>query len=340
MGLPVNRRWGLVGVVAAGLAVSVGAQSSGIRENSYKPRTPFADVSQHPRDSSPVGVVDGSVNQSIGLDFTGQFDGAQSRTAGLDQLQPSPRAGGQRSGLALSGGFSADAGARKFIPSQASMKQSYSQAYARPAYMAIPRMTMPDSSRLTTNRQGATQNASPGGLPGAGTSGSAAQSAVRGAATSGSMTALGRGGLKARRAGDVQGALRGRPDAARRAAGYRSFAGMDANAVEQVRGAGSAEMPGSAQDAMQSPFERLGDPFRSGSTAGFEGFGRKSTFDRACGDACSLRSKGGTDPFGGGSRGRQRSGEMPDSRFPDTEIPDAKVPATKIILGQELKIPQ
>jgi len=115
---------------------------------------------------------------------------------------------------------------------------------------------------------------------------------------------------------------------------------MDANTVEQVRGAGSAQMPGFAQDAMQSPFERLGDPFRSGSTAGFEGFGMKSELDRACGDACSLRSKSGTDPFGGGSRGRQRAGEMPDSRFPDTEIPDAKVPDTKITLGQQLKIPQ
>jgi hypothetical protein len=343
MGLRVIRRWGLVGAVAAGLAVLAGAQSSGIRENSYKPRTPFADVSRHPRDSSPLGVVDGSVNQSIGLDYAGQFDNQQSRSAGLDQLQPSPRAGGQRSGLALSGGFGADAGARRFMPSQAFVKQPYSQAYARPAYMAIPRMTVPDSSRLAANGQGAAQNLSPGGLQGAGTSGSGSQNAARSAASSASIKALGkalgRGGLNARRAGGVQGAQAGRSDTARRAAGSRALAGMDAGGAEPVRGAGDVEMPGSAEDAMQSPFERLGDPFRSASVSGLEGFGTKSAFDRPCGAGCSLHSKHGTDPFGGGSRGRQRLGEMPDSRFPDAEIPDAKVPDTKIIFGQELKLP-
>jgi hypothetical protein len=344
MDLRLLRWWGLVGVVAAGLGVSVHGQSSGIRENSYKPRTPFADVSGHPRDSSPLGTIDDSVNQSIELGAEGRFEGAQSRTAGLDQLQPSPRGGGQRSGLALSGGFSADAGARKFMPSQAFVKQSYSQAYVRPAYMAIPRMTaVPDSLRLAANGHGSAQNASPRGLQGAGTSGGASQNGVGSAATSGSMKALGRGGSNARRAGGVQGVQRGRSDTSTRAAGVRAFAGMDASGLEHglepERGSGNVEMPGSAQDAMQSPFERLGDPFRSASATGFEGFGTKSEFDRACGAACSLRSKGGADPFGGGSRDRRRSGEMPDSRFPDTEIPNAKVPDTKITFGQGLKLP-
>jgi hypothetical protein len=326
-------------VVAAGLAVSVGAQSSGIRENSYKPRTPFADVSGHPRDSSPLGTVDDSVNQSIELGAEGRFEGAQSRTAGLDQLQPSPRAGGQRSGLALSGGFSADAGARRFMPSQAFVKQSYSQAYVRPAYMAIPRMTtVPDSLRLAANGQGSAQNASPLGLQGAGTSGGASKNGAGSAATSGSMKAPGLGGSNARTAGAVQGAQRGRTEAARRAAGVRALAGMDAtglkHGLEPERGSGNVEMPGSAQDAMQSPFERLGDPFRSASVSGFEGFGMKSAFDLSCGAACSLRPKGGADPFGGRSRERRRSGEMPDS-----QIPDAKLPETKITFGPGLKLP-
>jgi hypothetical protein len=221
------------------------------------------------------------------------------------------------------------------MPSQAFVKQSYSQAYVRPAYMATPRMTtVPDSLRLTANGQGA----SPRGLQAAGTSGGLSQNGVRSAATSGSMKALGQGGSNARRAGGLQGAQRGRSDAARRAAGVRAFAGIDVTGLkhelEPERGSGNAEMPGSAQDPMQSPFERLGDPFRSASASGFEGFGTKSGFDRACGAACSLRSKGGADPFGGGSRERRRSGEMPDS-----QIPDAKLPDTKITFGPGLKLP-
>jgi len=199
--------------------------------------------------------------------------------------------------------------------------------------MAIPRMTtVPDSLRLAANGQGSAQNASPLGLQGAGTPGGASKNGAGSAATSGSMKALGLGGSNAR------GAQRGRTEAARRAAGVRALAEMDATGLkhqlEQKRGSGNVEMPGSAQDAMQSSFERLGDPFRSASVSGFEGFGMKSAFDLSCGAACSLRSKGGADPFGGRSRERRRSGEMPDS-----QIPDAKLPETKITFGPGLKLP-
>jgi hypothetical protein len=333
----------VVGLAAAGLAVSVDAQSSGIRENSYKPRTPFADVSGHPRDSSPLGTVDGGVNQSIGLDGAGQFEGAQSRTAGLDQLQPSPRGGGQRSGLALSGGFSADAGARRFIPPQAYAKPSYTQAYTRPSYMASPRMTMQTAdggSRLGASGQGGLQSASQGSAGGASQAASPSQATLPSQATSqgASRRAAIQGRSNALTTGSVPGRTQGRLDAGRRAAGYGTFARMSAGGAEQVRDSANMEMPASGQDAAQSPFERLGDPFRSASATGFEAFGTKSAFARPCGDACSFRSTSGTDPFGGGSRNRGRAGEMPDSRFPDTEIPDAKVPAMKITLGQELKI--
>lgn len=290
-------------IVVAVPGVMAHGQNSGMRGNSYNVTTPFADLGRHARDSSPLGTMDGSVNQSIGLEAEGRFSAEQPSSAGLDQLQPSPRGGGQRSALASTGGFSADAGARKLIASQAYTKSS-SEAYNRPSYLAGPRLTsdgITDPSRLTASK--------PIGLTG---------------------TPMGSTGSRALQAGRDHGAQYGGENAPRRVAAHR-------NSPSSIGAHGAGSVDVTAPPAMlyeQSPFEKLGDPFRSASATGFESFGTRSAFDRPCGDACAFRSSGGSDPFGGGGRGsreRNRLGETPETRVPDAD--------TKVQSGQGLKLP-
>lgn len=284
-------RWcGLVAVVATWLGVSASGQNSGIRANSYKPTTPFADLSRgHSRDSSPLGTVDGTVNQSIDLGAEGQFNAVQSPTAGLDQLQASPRDGGSRRELGSSVKFSNDRGGRKSIPSQ---------AYTRPAYfqplpMTIPRASMPTATALVKS------------------------------------------------AGSGLGASQGKsssqllPEAARRAGNHRSFTSkMGGTGSAMTLGAASSDLPTTPnQQAAQSPFERLGDPFLGASATAFERLGTKSAFDRPCGDACTFRSGAGNGLSSGDSlSSRQRVGERLETKIPESD--------TKVQSGQELKPPQ
>lgn len=293
-------------VVTAGLGLTAQGQNSGIRANSYKPSTPFADLGRHSRDSSPLGMVDDSVDQSIGLQAEGQFTADQPRSAGLDQLQPSPRGGGQRSALASTGGFSTGTGARRYIPSQAFTKPT-SQAYSRPSYLASPRLYSDgviDPSRLAASKQsGAT------GTP---------MSSVR---------------SRALQAGSSRGGQFGGAGAADRTAGYRkAISPMQVNA--QANASAAVNMPAaSATESEPSPFEKLGDPFRGASTTGFESFGSRSVFDRPCGDACTFRSGGG-DPFTGSGRGSRERNPLGDA--PPTRVPDSD---TKVQSGEPLKLP-
>lgn len=294
-------------VVTATLGLTAHGQNSGIRANSYKPSMPFADLSRHSRDSSPLGMVDGSVNQSIGLQAEGQFTADQPRSAGLDQLQPSPRGGGQRSALATTGGFSTGVGARRYLPSQA-LTRPASQAYSRPSYLASPRLTsdgVTDLSRLAASKQsGATSTPM----------------------NSGHSSRTRRPGNS--RAEQFDGAA-----PAARAAGYRkAMSPLQGNA--QANASAAVNMPvASATEAEPSPFEKLGDPFRAASTSGFEAFGTRSAFDRPCEDACTFRSGSG-DPFsasGRGSRERNPLGEAPQTRVPGSD--------TKVQSGEGLKLP-
>lgn len=304
-------------VISIGIAVSVQGQSSGIRENSYKPITPFADVGRHTRDTSPLGAIDGGVNQSIDLGAAVQFDGAQSRTAGLDQLQPSPRAGALRSALAGSRAFGGDAGALRLLSSQPATRAGYFQPYLRPSYLlnARKRDTVGDPLRGTGNGRGPSQ----------GTATLLARSQAgrirSGASLTGSVAA-------------VEHSRRNPKNTPRKMSGFGVSAQMGTSGTEQTKRGEDADSPSGTQNAMQSPFERIGDPFRSASATGFDGFGARSTFDRACGDACGFRSRGGIDAFGDESRQRRRAGEMPEDRVPDARVPDKTTP-----LGQDSKIP-
>ena len=300
--------WRFAAVITVALGVTAQGQTSGIRANSYKPSTPFADLGRHSRDSSPLGIVDGSVNQSIGLQAEGQFTADQPRSAGLDQLQPSPHGGGQRSALASTGGFSTGAGAPKYIPSQA-FTRPMSEAYSRPSYLASPRSTsdgVTDLSRLAASRQSG-QTGTP--------------------VSSGRSSAL--------QAGSTRGGKFGGTGSAGRAGGYaKAISTMQGNARANGAAAVTVNMPAtSAAEAEPSPFEKLGDPFRTASTTGFESFETRSAFDRPCGDACTFRSGGG-GPFsvsGRGSRERNPLGEAPPTRVPDRD--------TKVQTGEGLKLP-
>jgi hypothetical protein len=118
----------------------------------------------------------------------------------------------------------------------------------------------------------------------------------------------------------VTGGVRpGQVDTGRRSgSNKRSLAGPDKDELRKLSGT-------TDQSAGQNPFERLQDPFLASSTATFEGFTKRSDFERSCGDACSLRAGGSSEPSSGGAKGQRRTGDMPD----------AQLPATKGVYGQE-----
>jgi len=284
----------LVAVVATGLGVSAQGQNSGIRGNSYKPATPFADLSRRSRDSSPLGTVDGGVNQSIGLEAEGQFNAVQSSSAGLDQLQASPGGGGHRSALGSSVKFGVEPGTRNSIPSQ---------AYTRPTYLQPSSGASPMATRLAPMQ---------------------------------AATALSRSGSARRGLGASTGisSVQHVPETIRRAGNYHSFASTMRGTGSAARvGAASSDLPAiSDQQAAQSPFERLGDPFLGASATGFESLGTKSAFARPCGDACTFRSSAGNGLSNGASlRTREHLGEKLETKVPESD--------TKVQSGQELKLP-
>lgn len=197
-----------------------------------------------------------------------------------------------------------------YIPTQ-SYTRPTSQAYSRPSYLASPRLTSDGVTDLS--RLGATKKKI--GATGTPVSSGRSRSPQAGSSRSGQFRRTGAGSRTAEY-GKAISALQGNPQA------------------NGAAGGNLKRSTASAIEAEPSPFEKLGDPFRSTSTTGFESLGPRSGFDRPCGDTCTFRSGEGGAPFSGsgrGSRERNPLGEAPQTRVPGSD--------TKVQSGQELKLP-
>jgi len=176
-------------------------------------------------------------------------------------------------------------GAQRYIPAQAS---------AKPPYIGVPQsLGQPSTgmSQLLANRQ----------------SGSiGANSNTRSSKAVGFMLSSG-----------IEAA---RPSAARN----RAYVPGGYKRLRQMGNMGNKDLPVTLESA-QNSLELLKDPFLAPSTASWEGFKQRSDFEQACGDACSLGKTASGEPSTGGSRGRRRAGDLPES----------EMPATKGVYGQE-----